>query len=533
MFRKFYTIDDLHNFCKENKYEFFSSEKQGAPLIVQSIGTFESSDNLTDGLMSVKLKSCHTGKNRNKSGITDEVMELYKNSFKGRPILGAIYKTDTGEYEFRAHDVEFVDDGDDLELKYIEQPIGVISQTEDPYLEFDENENKNYLMVNGTIFSDYSKAADILKRRKTCKCSVEIAVEEMSYNCTEDYLSIDKFHFCGVTILGYEQDGVTEIQEGMKGSKITIEDFSETKNSMFQDAYQDKLIGILEKLDTTLSSFNTSQFKEGGDEDMNDVENIVVEEELETTTEEVVVEEIETTEETHSEEETTIEETSASENGDETQEEFIETQVEEKFTKTFTIELSHEDVRYALYNLIAQYDEEDNEWYSIRAVYDNYFYMQGWCNNKIYKIGYTVDGENIALEGDRQEMFELIVSESEKMAIDKMREDYAALESKYNELKAFKDNYDASVLKSEKEAILNSAEYADIANSDEFKALVSEMDNYSVDEIKVKSDLLYAASMKKKFSFEAKQSEKKTSVGINFNAKPNKKKQAYAGLFDE
>jgi hypothetical protein len=79
--KNFYTIDDLYQFCKENKYEYFSAEKQGAPLIVQSVGVFESNDNLTDGLMSVKLKSCHTGKNRNKSGISDETMNLYKDSF--------------------------------------------------------------------------------------------------------------------------------------------------------------------------------------------------------------------------------------------------------------------------------------------------------------------------------------------------------------------------------------------------------------------------------------------------------------------
>ena len=264
---------------------------------------------------------------------------------------------------------------------------------------------------------------------------------------------------------------------------------------------------------------------------MDNFENEVVEEVVETEVEETIVENNEV-EETEVVEETETEETSTSENGDEAQGEFNEAPVETKFTKTFTVELSHEDVRCALYNLIAQYEEEDEEWYSIRSVYDNYFYMQGWWNNKIYKVNYTVDGENVALDGDRQEMFELIVTESEKMAIEKMREDYAKLESMYNELKAFKDNYDASVLKAEKEAVLESAEYAEIKETDEFKALVSEMDNYTVDELKVKADLLFAASMKKKFSFEAIKEEKRTSVGFNFAAKSSKKKQAYAGLFE-
>ena len=268
MARKFYTLDDLYNFCRENRFESFSADKQGTPLIVQSFGTFEADNKNSDGLMAVKLKSCHTGKNRNKSGITDDNMNKYKHTFKGRPILGAIYKTDTGEYEFRAHDMEVIDDGEDIE--YIEQPIGVISQTEEPYLEYDKQEDKNYLMVSGTIFSDYSRAADILERRRTCKCSVEIAVEELSYNCDEDYLSIDKFRFSGVTILGYEQDGVTEIQEGMKGSKITIDDFSEKKNSMFSVECQDKLIETLEKLNMTLESFNNKTHSEkGGEKVMN------------------------------------------------------------------------------------------------------------------------------------------------------------------------------------------------------------------------------------------------------------------------
>ena len=106
------------------------------------------------------------------------------------------------------------------------------------------------------------------------------------------------------------------------------------------------------------------------------------------------------------------------------------------------------------------------------------------------------------------------------------------LKSHYSELKAFKDNYDASQVKAEKEAIFNSAEYEDIKDSDEFKALISDMDKYSVEEIKTKADLLFAASMKKKFNFASEKQEKKKSVGLNFNAQPDDKKQAYHGLFD-
>ena len=559
MARKFYTLDDLYNFCKENRFESFSAEKQGAPLVVQSMGTFEADDKNTDGLMSVKLKSCHTGKNRNKSGITDDNMNKYKHTFKGRPILGAIYKTDTGEYEFRAHDMKVIDDGEDIE--YIEQPIGVISQTEEPYLEYDAEEDKNYLMVSGTIFSDYSKAADILERRRTCKCSVEIAVEELSYNCDEDYLSIDKFRFSGVTILGYEQDGVTEIQEGMKGSKITIDDFSVKKNSMFSADSQDKLIEILEKLNETLESFNdkNQNSEKGGEKVMNKFEELLAkygktadevtfeyenlsdeelevafkeafeetEEEPETVVEETVVEEPieeEPVEDVVEEPEEIVVEESIDEVVEEPVEEVVE-QPEEKFVLKY--ELSHDDIRTALYSLLSAGSEDEYFWGWIIEVFDDKFIYQDCMEGKFYRQDYSKDGDNVALGENKVEVFNEWLSQAEKDALDTLKADYAAL-------KAFKETYDASVEKAKKTDVLDKSEYECLAENAEFAQLRAEMDNYSIEEITTKADLIFAAHMKSKMEFSAKDEGKKKPqvLGFSVDAKKEKKKKAYGNLFD-
>jgi len=533
MAKKIMTLDDLYMFfVQQNKSFSFSAKESGEPIIVTTNGLFAAEeDNDMPGMLKLKLKVCHTETNRNGSHISKENMEKAMPTLKYRPILAYIHELPDGTKDFYAHNVEFVEDEDgDAQVVYLEKQVGCFT-VDNPWLEYDEDMDKTYVMAYAVIPEEYTETADIIRRKNGSKVSCELVINELSYNAKEKYLDLTDFYFGATTLLGCDENG-NEIGEGMLGARADITDFCH-KEPVF--THQEKLIETLEKLNATLSSFNKSNSEEGGDEEMDGIENIVVEETFEDTTEEVVVEEVETTEETHSEEETVVEETSDSEDGDEVQDEFEETVVEEKFTKNFAIELSHDDIRYALYNLIGQYDEEDNDWYYIRDVYDNYFYMQSWCTNKLYKLGYSIDGENVSLEGDRQEMFELIVSESEKMAIEKMREDYAALESQYNELKAFKDNYDASVLKAEKTAVLNSAEYAEIADSDEFKALVSEMDNYSVEEIKVKADLLFAASMKKKFSFdfEVNKPEKKSSVGINFSAKPDPKKEAYAGLFNE
>ena len=554
MARKFYTLDDLYSFCKENRFESFSADKQGAPLIVQSLGTFEADDKNSDGLMFVKLKSCHTGKNRNRSGITDDNMNKYKHTFKGRPILGAIYKTDTGEYEFRAHDMNVIDDGEDIE--YIEQPIGVISQTEEPYLEFDEEEDKNYLMVSGTIFSDYSKAAEILERRRTCKCSVEIAVEELSYNCDEDYLSIDKFRFSGVTILGYEQDGVTEIQEGMKGSKITIDDFSVKKNSMFSADCQNKLIETLEKLNMTLASFNnTNQNSEkGGEKVMNKFEELLakygktadevtfeyenlsdeelevafkeafeeVEEETETVVEETVVEE--------EAEETVVEETTEEVVEEETEiiEESVEEIVEPEEKFVLKYELSHDDIRSALYSLLATEAEDEYYYTWILEVFDDKFIYQDYMEGKFYRRDYSKDGENVALGENKVEVFNEWLSQAEKDALDALKADYAVL-------KTFKETHDAAELQSKKDAIFAREEFDTVVNTKAFKKLMEDSINYTLEECeeKAKNILEDCNDYVANFASQDNETKKTKTLGLNFNAKPSKKKIAYAGLFDK
>lgn len=539
MAKKIMTLDSLYKFFVEQNKSFnFSSKESGTPIVVTTNGFFESKDTDMPGMLGLKLKVCHTETNRNGSHISEENMEKAMPTLKYRPILAYIHELPDGTKDFYAHNVEIVEDENgESQVVYIERQVGSFT-ADDPWLEYDEKRDKTYVMAYAVIPEEYTEAADIIRRKNGTKVSCELVINELAYNAKEKYLDLTDFYFGATTLLGCDEDG-NEIGEGMLGARADITDFCH-KEPKF--TYQDKLIETLEKLNVTLSSFNKSNSEEGGDEEMDNFENEVVEEVVETEVEETVVEnnEVEETvvennevEETEVVEETETEETSASENDDEDQGDFEENPVEEKFTKNFSVELSHGDIQCALYNLIGQYEEEDNEWYYIRDVYDNYFYMQGWFTNKLYKLGYTIDGENVSLEGDRQEMFELIVSESEKIAIEKMRENYAKLEEAYNALKEFKDNYDASQLNAEKTAVLEGAEYADIKESDEFQALVSEMAKYSVEEIKVKADLLFAASMKKKFNFEAEADKKPHSVGINFNAKPNKKKQAYAGLFDE
>jgi hypothetical protein len=559
MAKKIMTLDNLYQFfVAQNKTVSFTAKDTGKPIVVTTDGFFAENESDTPGMQRLEFKVCHTDTNRNGSHISKANMEKAMPTLKYRPVLAYIHELKDGTKDFYAHNMEIVENEDgESEIHYIEKQVGCFT-AEDPWLKYDEKNGKTYVHAYAVIPEGYTEAADIIRRKGGTKVSCELVINELSYNAKEKYLDLTDFYFGGCTLLGVDEEG-NEIGEGMLGSRADIADFCHQEPVY---AYQDKLIETLNKLNVTLESFsNTTKNSEekGGEKVMNKFEELCAKynktaEEVTFEYENLSDEELEVAfkeafEETEEETEVTVEETVVEEETEEPEveeteeEEVTEVVVEEsieedaepaKFTKTFTVELSHEDVRYALYNLIGVYEEEDNEWYSIRSVYDNYFYMQGWCTNKLYKVGYAVDGENVSLEGERQEMFEIIVSESEKIALEKMREDYAALETQYNELKAFKENYDATELKAKKDAILARTEYAVLADDEAFKELVENAEKYSVDELETKADLIFAKFVKVNGEYSVKNEPNKPStIAFNFNAKPNKKKTAYGGLFDK
>lgn len=543
MAKKIMTLDSLYRFFVEQNQQFnFNSKDSGTPIVVTTDGHFaKEQDDDMPGMLKLKLKNCHIDTNRNGSHISKENMEKAMPTLKYRPILAYIHELPDGTKDFYAHNMHIEEDENgDAQIVYLEKQVGCFT-VDEPWLEYDKEYDKTYVMAYAVIPEEYTEAADIIRRKNGTKVSTELVINELSYNAKEKYLDLTDFYFGATTLLGCDEEG-NEIGEGMLGSRADITDFCH-KEPVF--TYQDKLIETLEKLNVTLSSFNKSESKEGGDEEMDNIEQVVVNNEAETAevVEEVVVE----TEETVVvEEEEVVEEPSTSEDGDVVQveveevveetveepvDEQVEEPVEEKFTKIFTVELSHDDIRYALYNLIGQYEQEDNEWYGIRSVYDNYFIMQGWTTNKLYKVGYSVDGENVTLEGDRQEVFELIVTESEKMAIEKMREDYSALEQQYNELKAFKDNYDATELKAKKDSVFAKKSYEKLSGIAAFEELKQNAEHLSFDEIVLQAKVIYANFMEENDVPEVQAKPVKT-MDFNFKKK-EAKKSAYGNLFNK
>lgn len=551
MSKRYLTLDDLYLFCKQNNLNHFSAKESNGPIVVHTLGQFEAIDVSKNGLLPVKLQACHTGINRNKSNISIESMTAALPSFSNRPILGYIHQLDDGTWDFYSHNAEIVKDKDgNTEVEYLEVPVGIIPESCNAKIVYDELKEKSYVNVNGYIFEEYSKAAEILRAKGTSKVSVELAIEDMSWNLDEDCLNIDSFYFMGITILGRDEEG-TIVEEGMAGSNITLGSFSQEENSFIPNDLQLKMVETLTKLNDALDRFNnTNDSDEKGGYDTMDKFNELLElyglteedidfevdglsdEDLEA----IFVEKFGNAEEFKKEGNNVNDEgkPESAPNTDEPKDDFSENKKSKCSvnTETGSVEfaLSFDDIRMALYNLlIASMDEYSYGW--ICETYDDHFVYQkeSYANGyeaHYYKQNYSKDGENISFSGEPVEVFTEFVTESEKTALDMIR-------SQYEELKAFKENAEKQELKVQKDAILESAEYAEIQDSDEFKTLVADAEKYSVDEIKVKADLIFAAAMKKKFNFEAESNKTPHSVSMNFNAKPNKKKQAYAGLFEE
>ena len=512
---KILTLSQLVDFCEKNKFYSFSSAEAGYQLQVQVPGVFEVDKDSSQGLLFTKLKVCHTLLNRNRSYISEENMKKAMPSLKYRPVLGYIHQLDSGEYDFHRHDMEITKDENGKEkILYKEHQIGTFTADE-PYLEYDKDMDKTYVIANAVIPEEYTLAADIIRRKDGTKVSCELCINSFSYNAKERYIELIDFYFLGCTALGCEKDG-TEIGEGMLGSRLDIADFSMNEDSVYKyiEETSSSLKEILKKIDAL--SINTES-KKGGEsalklnelldkynktledldfdyENMTDEELVNKFEELFSDLSDVVEEKNDVTTENSADNEDlddSEDENDAEDVDNEDEDSDVENETE-AFTKSF--EISHDDIRYALYCLLATYEESDNEYYWISNVYDSYFVYENFAGNKIFGQAYSKDDDNISFEGERYTLHKELLNDSEYAELQHMRSNYTAIMEQL-------DKYQKAETKANKENLIASKDYALILDKEDFIKISNSVkegsDNCSLDELKSKCDeilLSYAKS---------------------------------------
>jgi hypothetical protein len=321
-------------------------------------------------------------------------------------------------------------------------------------------------------------------------------------------LVIEDFYFSGVTILGKHPNG-EDVAPGMVGSNIKLADFSAKNNSLFADKYEQQMVEMQDKLDKLISCFNIDNSKKGGismnhfeellakynktveditfeyegmsDEELNDkFAELFDEVGIESDEAELIDDTVTDTDEPEEVDDGTDESES-----DET----VETEVAEVETFTRTYELSHDDVRCALYNLLLPYEEADNTYYYISEVFDSYFVYETWCGGTVYGQAYIKDEETVSFDGERYELFKELLTASEKAELEAMRSNYAAISER---LKVYED----AEIEAKKVELLNADDYASVRDNEDFVKLVDDHENISYEELQSKCDQIILDAVK-------------------------------------
>lgn len=573
--KKLLTIDDLYSFyLEQNKTCKFSSEESGYQLSVQVPAYFEVSDEEDDTLLFCTVKLMHSGENRNHSNVTDEALTKAAKGLAYKPILANFMEytdEETGETlkDFTSHDMVINDDGT---ATYLEKQVGCFTADE-PYFEVEEETGHNFLYGICAIPREYTDTCSIIERKNGTKISVELAVNSMEFDASKKVLNLTDVVILGATLLGKDPKTLKDVGEGMKNARLDIADFSTKNNSIFAD-YKNQMIELqerLEKLET--ACFNKDQnngqnnnAEEGGDnknmdkfnellskygktaEDIDFEYEGLTDEELEAKFEEVFGEK-KPEEDDNSDDNGSDGEPSDEGEGSSNTEDDTDTGVKEDnacgggsgstkkkkknaeepvedMVRTFTV--SHEDIRYALYNLLDTVSMDDNDWYCITSVFDDYFVYESWNGGKIFGQKYTKENDNVAFDGDRYELFREYITADEKAQLDDMRSNYSSIVEELN-------TYKSAEIYADKMTVFEDEAYADYLETDEFKALMSDesVNQYSKEELAEKADATLGKLVKKNKTFSYSENNEKKSNKVNFNLKPDvqKKSKAYGTLF--
>lgn len=187
-------------------------------------------------------------------------------------------------------------------------------------------------------------------------------------------------------------------------------------------------------------------------------------------------------------------------------------------------DLSHDDIRNALYQLLDVCSDDGYCMAWIVEVYDNKFIYHDYAENKYYRQGYSKDGDDVSLSDNKIEVFSEWLSKDEKDALD-------ALKSEYAVLKSFKEQYDAAEIKAAKDAVLSKKSYEKLAGVEAFENLKANAENFSVDEVVAQAKIIYADFMEQN---EAPEVENATAPVMQFNfSKKENKKSPYGNLFNK
>lgn len=515
---------------------------------------------LSDKFIKLYLKICHDGKNPNRSRFNIKDLKNKKETLSNSPILAHITTDSDNKPCFGSHDMTLESNAfndEELKLIYLEQPVGVIPETNN--FRVVEEDGKNYIYADAYIWRGYSNyCEEILAESPFTKISMEVNILAYSYDSKEDCYDITDFEYAAVTLLN------NDLETGMVGAKATIQSFSmqesldiESLSLKLKDEFNiinQKFAKGVANLDKKMASDILAQFA------VTDIEIGINLEDVSEYTEESFtakiqeyldnkqkdIDEDEKDEDKKDEEldeEDNLDDIEKSKKSEKTLDEKKKSKcsLDENGVFNISFELSFDDIRGQLYSLLRdKYDDNSYDTF-ICEVFESYFIFGKYFENKYLKQSYIVEDEKVVFKDDAIEVFSMFLTQEEKDALEKtkeaqnsMVESFESLNAELEQLKEFKLKTESNAKKEQVEALFINFDN-DLNSIEEYSVLKKSFENledYSKCDIDSISNECYVILGKKNFT-----KQKKTDVYNSYVKKQittqRSEEEPYGGLFSK
>lgn len=192
---------------------------QRYPVSFIKKGEYESSD---FRFIDVSIDVMHTGANLNKTSFTKDAINKAVPTICNTPILGYVVdELDEEDKDFKGHEHELRITDKDVKYVYAGQAYGVIPESCNPrWIVKDDGTGieREYLRVDGLIWTKFSDPVDIFTRDGTKNHSVELTDMACGPADKNGNVSVGSFKFDGCCILSTTDPS---IKPAMTGSCVT------------------------------------------------------------------------------------------------------------------------------------------------------------------------------------------------------------------------------------------------------------------------------------------------------------------------
>lgn len=192
---------------------------QRYPVSFIKKGEYESSD---FRFIDVSIDVMHTGANLNKTSFTKDAINKAVPTIRNTPILGYVVdELNEEDKDFKGHEHELRITDKDVKYVYAGQAYGVIPESCNPrWIVKDDGTGieREYLRVDGLIWTKFSDPVDIFTRDGTKNHSVELTDMACGHADKNGNVPVGSFKFDGCCILSTTDPS---IKPAMTGSCVT------------------------------------------------------------------------------------------------------------------------------------------------------------------------------------------------------------------------------------------------------------------------------------------------------------------------